>query len=639
MSVRTRTVTPAGVLLAPLVFFSAGRAAAEDGLRTISRAPVLLPTPSTPQEHRAVAGFPVEATEAAVAAQEARIAALAGRGTPNVIASTYVGFPLLDDEQVLVDKWMVLDGAVGEGSERLQQQDDRLVGIRLTESMAKPEVEIHYAGDAAPDSLIADVRALVGDAEVTAVVSPLTRSAYDTAVQRWIADFASYRDTGVASGGMFARLANTGVHVTSVGYHRSRVQFGVTVLPATAIADDEVANLVVEQLSTIGLHLDPLYVTVTRADAPSDGATRLDDPGQAKAGLRLSLGGKSCTGGAMFTKGAVRYMAISGHCFDGLSTGTAVLTSDGRTIGQTTTLKANDNAGVDAGLILITDEGYASEYFLAVTSTYRAHEWLVGAPSAVHTYYCMEGASQNRVTYVAGGWNTACGNYQLTTWDNYLQLGIKFCHGDSGSLVRNGSTAMGVASKLIGAGFGGPKADLCSQSVGVTRYTSVQSKWGVALLSRWSGAPDTPVSYVALNVLHSANCLDGNWTPSTTGTPLYQWACHGDDPQRFALVPRNDIDTTASAYEIKRFGSLGICVDMNTSAYIGNGTQIWQWGCHGQTNQIWRILSISSQPGYFNIRNGYDSRCLDVSGVSTADGALVHAWVCGTGLNQRWRVM
>lgn len=54
------------------------------------------------------------------------------------------------------------------------------------------------------------------------------------------------------------------------------------------------------------------------------------------------------------------------------------------------------------------------------------------------------------------------------------------------------------------------------------------------------------------------------------------------------------------------------------------------WSCNGQTNQQWLRNSGGSVIG---VQSGL---CLDVTGGSTADGALVQLWTCNGGSNQRW---
>jgi len=38
----------------------------------------------------------------------------------------------------------------------------------------------------------------------------------------------------------------------------------------------------------------------------------------------------------------------------------------------------------------------------------------------------------------------------------------------------------------------------------------------------------------------------------------------------------------------------------------------------------------------YTVVNQQSSKCLDVSGVSTTDGAVVHQWTCGSGQNQQF---
>lgn len=54
------------------------------------------------------------------------------------------------------------------------------------------------------------------------------------------------------------------------------------------------------------------------------------------------------------------------------------------------------------------------------------------------------------------------------------------------------------------------------------------------------------------------------------------------------------------------------------------------WDCNGGANQQWRANSDGSITG---VQSGL---CLDVTGASTADGALAELWTCNGGANQRW---
>ncbi|WP_416398739.1 RICIN domain-containing protein [Allohahella sp. A8] len=76
------------------------------------------------------------------------------------------------------------------------------------------------------------------------------------------------------------------------------------------------------------------------------------------------------------------------------------------------------------------------------------------------------------------------------------------------------------------------------------------------------------------------------------------------------------------------------CVDVS-GASGSNGAIVHQWRCHSGDNQKWQVLA---KDGGYRIQAVHSSKCLDVSGVSTADGAMMQQWRCGSGANQRFHI-
>ncbi len=71
------------------------------------------------------------------------------------------------------------------------------------------------------------------------------------------------------------------------------------------------------------------------------------------------------------------------------------------------------------------------------------------------------------------------------------------------------------------------------------------------------------------------------------------------------------------------------CVDV-AGVSQANGARAQIWDCNGQANQRWTATSASELRVYGN-------KCLDVNGGSTADGAAVIIWDCNGQNNQKWR--
>ncbi|RCG26585.1 1,4-beta-xylanase [Sphaerisporangium album] len=79
---------------------------------------------------------------------------------------------------------------------------------------------------------------------------------------------------------------------------------------------------------------------------------------------------------------------------------------------------------------------------------------------------------------------------------------------------------------------------------------------------------------------------------------------------------------------IRGVGS-GRCVDV-AGVSQANGAAAQLWDCNGQVNQQW----TSTGAGELRV---YGGKCLDVANQSTADGAAVQIWDCNGQNNQKWR--
>ncbi|GGO22971.1 lipase [Microbispora rosea subsp. aerata] len=86
--------------------------------------------------------------------------------------------------------------------------------------------------------------------------------------------------------------------------------------------------------------------------------------------------------------------------------------------------------------------------------------------------------------------------------------------------------------------------------------------------------------------------------------------------------------TPSSTSMIRGVGS-GRCLDV-AGVSQANGAQVQIWDCHGQANQQWTLTSAGELRVYGN-------KCLDVYGAGTADGTQVVIWDCNGQSNQKWR--
>ncbi|KUO16207.1 RICIN domain-containing protein [Streptomyces dysideae] len=77
------------------------------------------------------------------------------------------------------------------------------------------------------------------------------------------------------------------------------------------------------------------------------------------------------------------------------------------------------------------------------------------------------------------------------------------------------------------------------------------------------------------------------------------------------------------------------CMDV-TGASTADGAEVIQWTCNGHANQRWRLQGTGD--GYYRLVAQHSAKCLDVTSASTANGAGIIQYACNGGANQQWRV-
>lgn len=68
------------------------------------------------------------------------------------------------------------------------------------------------------------------------------------------------------------------------------------------------------------------------------------------------------------------------------------------------------------------------------------------------------------------------------------------------------------------------------------------------------------------------------------------------------------------------------CLDVSGNS-TGDGAWMQQWACTGATNQSFQFVPVSST-SYYQIIARNSNKCLDVQNGSTADGAIIQQWTC-----------
>ncbi|WP_329430036.1 lectin [Streptosporangium sp. NBC_01495] len=141
-----------------------------------------------------------------------------------------------------------------------------------------------------------------------------------------------------------------------------------------------------------------------------------------------------------------------------------------------------------------------------------------------------------------------------------------------------------------------------------------------------------PVVWAAFDNGHMPGPVDGTYAESgiTTWTKGEVWrffSQFGSNPSPNPTPTPTPTSGTGTS-PIRGVGS-GRCLDVSGVSQA-NGAQVQIWDCNGQNNQQWTSTGASELRVYGN-------KCLDVSNQATTDGAQVQIWDCNGQNNQKWR--
>ncbi|KXZ48480.1 hypothetical protein GPECTOR_27g650 [Gonium pectorale] len=124
----------------------------------------------------------------------------------------------------------------------------------------------------------------------------------------------------------------------------------------------------------------------------------------------------------------------------------------------------------------------------------------------------------------------------------------------------------------------------------------------------------------------SGTCLDVTFNNQSPGTFIQQWACSsGENAAQYFTIT----STSTGAYTITTTQK-GLCLTVQNGG-TGYGTRIILDNCvNGARNQAWSIVPVGSdRANIFTVRPTHASEmCLDISGSSSANGAVVQLWGC-----------
>ncbi|WP_051969245.1 RICIN domain-containing protein [Kitasatospora azatica] len=167
-------------------------------------------------------------------------------------------------------------------------------------------------------------------------------------------------------------------------------------------------------------------------------------------------------------------------------------------------------------------------------------------------------------------------------------------------------------------------------------YTNAKDGYTVTLLP----PSNTTISTVAVSE-NSGQCLDDTNISKSPGTQYQQYYCEGGYQQLLDLKP---VAGKANTYTVVNELS-GLCLDVS-GASTTDGAAVEQWTCNGQTNQQFTLNPVTALGNSqdYQLVAAHSGKCVDVTGVSTAPGALIDQWTCDTGSvlstkkNQIWRL-
>lgn len=146
-----------------------------------------------------------------------------------------------------------------------------------------------------------------------------------------------------------------------------------------------------------------------------------------------------------------------------------------------------------------------------------------------------------------------------------------------------------------------------------------------------SASPWNPIVNAGTNKCLDVRAQDGYYN---VGARVQQWNCTGVQEQQWRAVQINSIDGFHPTWEIVSQRS-GLC--LGRGAFAVDGQQAIQMPCDGSRQVGWYAGDLGD--GNHDLVNIYDSRVLDLSGQSSADGAKVQLWPWNGSFAQRWRIV
>ena len=140
------------------------------------------------------------------------------------------------------------------------------------------------------------------------------------------------------------------------------------------------------------------------------------------------------------------------------------------------------------------------------------------------------------------------------------------------------------------------------------------------------GPIDSSKWYQVVNA-NSHKCIDAAGGGTSNGTAVQQWSCFsGNSNQQWQFQP-----TDSGFYKVVTRNAPALGWDVSGGAgSTGDGVPIQLWTYGNGTNQQWKPVAHADGSYSFTPRNN-TNECLDVTNVSTSDGARIQQWTCTGG--------
>ncbi|MBN2274673.1 MAG: family 43 glycosylhydrolase [Bacteroidales bacterium] len=127
---------------------------------------------------------------------------------------------------------------------------------------------------------------------------------------------------------------------------------------------------------------------------------------------------------------------------------------------------------------------------------------------------------------------------------------------------------------------------------------------------------------------HSGKAVDVQNCGTANGTNVRQWSWLNNTCQQWVFT-----DAGNGTWRISPANATGTALDVTNCSGSNNANiQLWSW--LNNNCQKWQLVDKGG--GYYQIRSVASGKCLDVASRSTADGANIIQYTCGSGYNQQF---